>query len=103
MSFYDPLINDQQPGYILVHRWSNRGDNTGSYGNEGSTTRRLRAFPCHPEGNEGTEPSQPGHGSARCFVLPALSEVEWAQHDNSVEGVSQVVFLASSDDQRTPS
>ena len=33
----------------------------GSYANYGSNFKRLRASPCHPEGNEGSEPSPTNH------------------------------------------
>jgi hypothetical protein len=47
--------------------------------------RRLRASPCHPERNEGSEPSP---------TRPWLNQMlRAAQHDNSVEDVSHLVFL----------
>ncbi len=65
--------------------------------------RRLSASPCHAECNEGSEPSQTRPWLSQMLRGAALSEVEWAQHDNSVEGVSHLVFLASSDIQWIPS
>jgi hypothetical protein len=41
---------------------------------------------CHPEGNEGSVPS-PNQ------AIPALSAVEGAQHDKTVEHISLLVFL----------
>jgi len=70
-----PLSRTRWPCIILY----------GSYANYGSSSRRLRVSPCHPESNEGSVPSSP---------RPWLSQMlRAAQHDNSVEDVFFLVFL----------
>ena len=46
---------------------------SGSYGNYGSSSRRLRVSPCHPEATKDLSPAHLGHGSARCFAPGDIS------------------------------